>query len=171
MYPGHFATGLALKAAEPRAPMLGLMVGVGLLDLLFGGFVTLGLEGGGFKHFDTAWSHSLAMSIVWSTLFAALYRRHGWRVAAAMFAAVMSHWILDLFSHNPDMALWPHSKIELGFGPIFGGLGGWLELSVSAVGVGVYVLWARRPENASRRWGVVAATVAIAYIAEVLVVG
>ena len=88
-----------------------------------------------------------------------------------MFAAVMSHWILDLFSHNPDMALWPHSKIELGFGPIFGGLGGWLELSVSAVGVGVYVLWARRPENASRRWGVVAATVAIAYIAEVLVVG
>ena len=35
MYPGHFAAGLALKVSEPRASTLGIMIGVGFLDLIF----------------------------------------------------------------------------------------------------------------------------------------
>jgi hypothetical protein len=44
VYVGHFAAGLALKAVEPKAPTWGLLIGVGLMDLLFGPFVLLGIE-------------------------------------------------------------------------------------------------------------------------------
>jgi hypothetical protein len=110
------------------------------------------------------------MAVAWSLLFAAIFWRAGTKVMIVMFLAVFSHWFLDLLSHKPDMQLWPHSSIELGYGPMFGGLGGWLELLVSIAGVSAYVLWARRPQNQSRRCGTVAAIIAAAYIAEVLVV-
>jgi membrane-bound metal-dependent hydrolase YbcI (DUF457 family) len=170
MYPGHFAAGLALKTVEPRAPTLGLMVGVGFIDLVFGALVPFHIEGGSFRHFETPWSHSLAMSLVWALVFSAVFWRLGVRVALVMFAAVMSHWALDLVSHKPDMQLWPYSTIEIGYGPLFGGLGGWLELLVSLAGLGVYILWARKPENRRRRWGVVAAIMAVMYALEVAVV-
>jgi membrane-bound metal-dependent hydrolase YbcI (DUF457 family) len=170
MYPGHFAAGLALKAAEPRASTLGLMLGVGLLDIIFGVLVPFGVEGGGFSHFVTPWSHSLLMALVWSSLFGAAYLGSGSRVAAVMFLAVFSHWVLDVLSHNPDMQLWPYSKIELGYGPAFGGLGGWFEASVSALGVLIYTVWARRPANADRRWVTIAVFVAVMYAAEFAVV-
>jgi membrane-bound metal-dependent hydrolase YbcI (DUF457 family) len=170
MYAGHFAAGLALKTIEPRAPTLGLMVGVGFLDLVFGVLVAARIEGGGFSHFNTPWSHSLAMAVIWSLGFAAFYWRLGLRVFLAMAAAVFSHWLLDLVSHNADMQLWPHSAISLGFGPMFGGLGGWLELAVSLAGLAAYVLWARRPENRPRRWAVVCGVMAMMYALEVAVV-
>ena len=170
MFPGHFAAGLAIKAIEPRAPMLGLMIGVGMLDLLFGVGVGLGVEGGGFSHFITPWSHSLLMALVWSLAYAACFYRSGYAVVAAMFAAVLSHWILDVLSHAPDMPIWPYSSIELGFGRWFGGLGGWLEVAVSAAGLLVYIRYARRPDVQPRRWGVVAGVIAICLGLEVLAV-
>ena len=66
MYAAHFASALALKAKEPQAPTWGLLVGVGVLDLLFGPFVLAGIErasltpdvspGFSLDHID--WSHS-----------------------------------------------------------------------------------------------------------------
>lgn len=86
MYAGHFAAGLALKAKEPTAPMWGILIGVGLLDLLFGPFVLLGLErvsvtpgmSPGFRLDHIDWSHSLLMSLVWAAFFGALFLRWGW---------------------------------------------------------------------------------------------
>ena len=170
MFPGHFAAGLAIKTVEPRAPTFGLMVGVGFIDLVFGVLVPFHIEGGSFSHFNTPWSHSLAMSLVWAALFASVFWRLGLRVMLAMFAAVMSHWLLDLVSHQPDMQLWPYSAVELGYGPLFGGLGGWLEMLVSAAGLGAYILLARRPDNGPRRWGVIAALMAVMCAMEVAVV-
>ena len=110
------------------------------------------------------------MSLVWAALFASVYWRLGIRVMLAIFAAVMSHWGLDLVSHKADMQLWPYSAVELGYGPMFGGLGGWLEMLVSAAGLGAYILWARRAENGPRRWGVVAVVMAVMCVLEVAVV-
>jgi hypothetical protein len=87
-----------------------------------------------------------------------------------MFLAVMSHWVLDLLSHKPDMQLWPYSAIELAYGPRFGGLGGWLELLVSASGVALDAVWAVRPENQDGRWGAAILIIAMAYGGEILVV-
>ncbi len=114
MYPGHFAAGLALKTAVPRSPTFGLMIVVGLLDLLFGIFVAFGLEGGSIRHLRIPWSHSLLMALVWSGLYAACFWKFGRAVMAAMFAAVFSHWLLDAFVHRPDMGLYPFSDTELG---------------------------------------------------------
>ena len=73
MYVGHFAAALAIKAHEPRAPTWALLVGVGLLDLLFGPLVLAGIERAtltpgvspGFSLDYIDWSHSLLMSLVW----------------------------------------------------------------------------------------------------------
>jgi hypothetical protein len=124
LYVGHFAAGLAIKAREPRAPTWALLLGVGLLDVLFGPFVLAGIEratltpavspGFSLDHID--WSHSLAMSLVWSILFAAAFARYGRTVVAALACAVFSHFLLDLPMHPPDLALWPGSDAHVGFG-------------------------------------------------------
>jgi hypothetical protein len=124
MYVGHFAAGLAIKAREPRAPTWALLVGVGLLDILFGPFVLVGIEratvtpsvppGFSLDHID--WSHSLAMSLMWSALYGAAFARYGRRVMTAVGVAVFSHFLLDVPMHPPDLALWPNSTAHLGLG-------------------------------------------------------
>ena len=124
MYVGHFAAGLAIKASEPRAPTWALLVGVGLLDILFGPFVLVGIERAtvtpsvspGFSLDYIDWSHSLVMSLVWSVLFGAAFARYGRRVMTAVGFAVFSHFLLDVPMHPPDLALWPNSTAHLGFG-------------------------------------------------------
>jgi hypothetical protein len=121
MYVGHFAAGLAIKAREPRAPTWALLVGVGLLDILFGPFVLAGIERAtvtpsvspGFSLVYIDWSHSLVMSLVWSVLFAAVFARYGRRAILAIGFAVFSHFLLDLPMHPPDLALWPNSAFHL----------------------------------------------------------
>jgi hypothetical protein len=91
-------------------------------------------------------------------------------MGVVMGIAVFSHWLLDLVSHHPDMQLGPNSPIELGYGPLFGGLGGWFELVVSEAGLALYLGWACRSENRNRRWPVTALMMAAMYVAEVAVV-
>lgn len=157
MYAGHFAAGLALKAKEPKAPMWAILVGVGLLDLLFGPFVLLGIErasitpgsapGFSLDHID--WSHSLAMSLVWSALFGACFLRAGSRVAAVMALAVFSHFLLDLPMHPPDLALWPGAGTHLGVGLWRALPTGWWSVELAFVVVaGCYYLARSRRSDA-----------------------
>lgn len=153
MYAGHFAAGLALKAKEPQAPLWGILVGVGLLDLLFGPFVLFGIErvavtpdiSPGFSLEFIDWSHSLLMSVVWSVLFALLFLKKGKTVATVMGLAVFSHFVLDLPMHPPDLALWPGSEAHLGFGLWQALPDGWwlVELGVILAAGGYYVSRAR----------------------------
>ena len=123
MYVGHFAAGLAIKAREPEAPTWALLVGVGLLDILFGPFVLAGIERAtvtpsvspGFSLDYIDWSHSLVMSLAWSAMFASMFARYGRRVMIAIGFAVFSHFLLDLPMHPPDLALWPNESVHLGF--------------------------------------------------------
>ena len=148
MYAGHFAAGLAIKGRIPAAPTWGLLVGVGFLDILFGPFVLLGIERAsitpgvspGFSLDYIDWSHSLAMSIVWSIAYAMCFARYGQQVMTVMGVAVFSHFLLDLPMHPPDMALWPGSTVHLGFGLWRALPTGWwfVELAVLAAGLGYY---------------------------------
>jgi hypothetical protein len=124
VYAGHFAAGLVIKSKAPRAPTWVLMTGVGLLDILFAPFVLLGLErvtltpgvAPGFSLDYIDWSHSLLMSLVWAALFGVLFLRRGTTVALAAAVAVFSHFVLDLFMHPADLALWPNAAVHVGFG-------------------------------------------------------
>lgn len=153
MYAGHFAAGLALKAKEPRAPMWGVLLGVGLLDLLFGPFVLLGIERArvtpsvppGFTLDYIDWSHSLVMAVVWSGVFALLFVRWGRKVMGVMGIAAFSHFLLDLPMHPADLALWPGSSTHLGLGLWQALPHGWwfVELAVIAAACWFYVMKAR----------------------------
>ena len=124
MYVGHFRSGSRRQSAGAEGPTWALLIGVGFLDILFGPFVLAGIERAtvtpgvspGFSLDYIDWSHSLAMSLVWSILFAAAFARHGRPVMVAVGLAVFSHFLLDLPMHPPDLALWPDSAAHVGFG-------------------------------------------------------
>jgi hypothetical protein len=175
MYAGHFAAGLVLRAAEPRAPMWGILLGVGLLDLLFGPFVLLGLErvtmtpgvapGFSLDHID--WSHSLAMSVVWSVFFGALFFRWGRRVVGVMAVAAFSHFVLDFPMHPSDLAVWPGADVHLGLGLWQRLPTGWwfVELAFIALAGGFYLAKARHADSFGRRPIAVVAVVLVLHLA------
>ena len=115
MYVGHFGAALALKARYAQTPTWGLLLGAGLLDVLFGPFVLLGWErvtitpgaAPGFALNYIDWSHSLLMALVWAILYGILFIGRGRPTAILMGIAAFSHFVLDLFMHPADLALWP----------------------------------------------------------------
>ena len=152
MYAGHFAIGLALKARVPRAPTWAILIGTGLLDILFGPFVLLGIERAsltpgqspGFRLDYIDWSHSLAMSLVWSVAWALPFLKRGRAVALTIGLAVFSHFILDFFMHPEDLALWPGSRTHLGLGLWHTAYWWWFELAFVCAGCGYYWIRARK---------------------------
>jgi len=154
MYAGHFAAGLAMKAAEPRAPTWALLLGVGFLDVLFGIFVLLGIERvamtpgrpPGFALEFIDWSHSLAATIFWSLVLGLAFLRHGRTVALWIGLAVFSHFILDAFMHPADLALWPHARAHIGLGLWRRWPRGWwwFELTFISACLPVYLVRARQ---------------------------
>ena len=115
MYAAHFGAGLAIKSRVWNAPIWSLLVAAFLPDILWIPLATLGIESRPSAWHDD-WSHSLLMVLVWATLFALLFIRRGRAVAAAIWIAVFSHFLLDLPIHPKDLALYPHSTIHLGLG-------------------------------------------------------
>ncbi|MGH7723846.1 MAG: metal-dependent hydrolase [Candidatus Eiseniibacteriota bacterium] len=152
MYAGHFALGLGLKARKPEAPTWGLLLGVGLLDVLFGPFVLLGIErismkpghSPGFTLDFIDWSHSLLAAIVWSLLYALFFLRRGKAIAALLGFAVFSHFLLDLPMHPSDLALWPHSRAHVGIGLWNTPYWWWFELAFVVAGCSYYLVRARQ---------------------------
>jgi hypothetical protein len=174
MYVGHFAAALALKARVPRAPTAGLLVGAGLLDLLFAPFVLFGLERAtvtpavspGFSLDFIDWSHSLLMSVVWSVGFGLLFRRRGAVVATTLGFAVFSHFLLDLVMHPADLALWPGSGVHLGLGLWRLLPTGWwfVELGFVAAAFGYYVVRSRPGTTFGGRPALMAGTLAVLHL-------
>jgi hypothetical protein len=125
MFVGHFAIGFGAKRWAPKTSVGTLMFAALLADLLVFVFVALGIEHisirpgitrvNALNLYDFAWSHSLMMA---GALLAAAYfltRRCG-RGARVLFAAVLSHWVLDWASHRPDMPLAPGFQHYYGLG-------------------------------------------------------
>lgn len=155
MYVGHFATGLVIKSRVPEAPTWGLMVGAGVLDILFGPFVLAGIErmsitpgvSPGFSLDYIDWSHSLLMSLIWAAIYAALFWGRGLVVAAAMGVAVFSHFVLDLPMHPPDLALWPNASVHVGFGLWRALPTGWWFVELALIAACWFDYWRRSQGN------------------------
>src|SRR5579883_345787 len=126
MLAGHVAVAFAGKRIEPRISLGTWMVGALLADLLAFVFLISGLEqftavpGVTSNRFvgHIPYSHSLAMDALWAMLFAAgvYIGKRPRRAAWLLFGGVLSHWILDVISHRPDMPLAPGTSMVLGFG-------------------------------------------------------
>jgi hypothetical protein len=163
MYAGHFAAGFAIKARAPKVPTWAILLGVGFLDVLFGVFVPLGIERAsitpgvspGFRLDFIDWSHSLAMSLVWSAIFGGVF--YAWKkdrtIALTTGFAVFSHFLLDLLMHPGDLALWPHSAAHAGFGiwVLLPGMEWWLfELAFILLALGYYFAASRKDPGFGR---------------------
>ncbi len=128
MLVGHFAVGLIGKRVEPKLSLGTLVLAAMLADFLWCVFMLAGLEHVEFKPgrgaanyiaaFDVAFSHSLLMDVIWGALFAGIYFlwRRETRGALILFAVVLSHWLLDVVAHPPDMPLAPGETARFGLG-------------------------------------------------------
>jgi membrane-bound metal-dependent hydrolase YbcI (DUF457 family) len=170
MFLGHFAAALAASGREPR-----LRLGTGMLaaqwpDALWPAFLLAGIERVSIVPGDTAftplrfdhypWSHSLVAVVAWAAVFGAVLfaRRH--RRAPALWAAllVVSHWVLDVASHRPDVPLGPR-------GPMLG-LGLWNSVAATVIVeslmfAGAVVYYARRRPARRGFWALIAMLVVI----------
>ncbi|MGA2418865.1 MAG: metal-dependent hydrolase [Candidatus Acidiferrum sp.] len=163
MFIGHFAVGFAAKKFAPKSSLGVLLAAPLFLDILWPIFLALGWEHfrvvpgitryNDLDLYDFPWSHSLLMALVWASAFAWIYYlasryRPG---ATAVWIGVVSHWVLDLISHRPDMPLYPGGGPHLGLGlwnsvPATMGV----EIVMLAVGVGLYASSTRANDRIGR---------------------
>lgn len=179
MFIGHFAVGFAAKRIAPKSSLVPLLAAPLLADLLWPVLLLLGVEQvqinppGPNPFFRLTflsypWSHSLLMGVVWGGLFGAAYylvtryRTGAWVIALG----VVSHWVLDVATHVPDMPLSPGSSAHLGFGL-------WrsvpatvaVEVVMFVVGIWLYTT-ATKPRDAIGRyaWWALVLLTAVAYL-------
>jgi LexA-binding, inner membrane-associated putative hydrolase len=128
MHVGHFAVGFVAKRFEPKVSLGTFVLASLLADILWGAFLISGIEHVSIKPgirvmdslqaYDIAYSHSLLMLLLWGALLATgyfvlrRYRRGAWII----FVAVVSHWVLDVVAHAPDMPLAPGVHRYYGLG-------------------------------------------------------
>jgi hypothetical protein len=167
---GHYGVALALKRAEPKLSLGTLFVAVQLADLLWGGFVLLGWEHARivpghtpvtpFEFVSYPISHSLLAAISWSVVAAAFYyswptrdtTRH-WQAASVVGVAVLSHYVLDVLVHIPDLPLSGNDSPKLGLGlwnyPVASMLA---ELLFLGIGLAIYLAYRshRHPVRGTR---------------------
>jgi membrane-bound metal-dependent hydrolase YbcI (DUF457 family) len=125
---GHFGTGLAAKKVAPQPSLGTLMFAAQFIDLIWPILILMGLERVEIDPGNTIVtplnlvhypiSHSLLAVLVWALIFGGCYyliKRHG-KNAFWLGALVVGHWLLDLFTHRPDLPLVPWSETKVGFG-------------------------------------------------------
>lgn len=110
----HAATALIIKRRFRSARMWPLLVSVQAIELLWVAFVYVGIEHVSYTpdavHLDfLPYSHSLGSTatVAFLTWLFVRYRRHQPAVAVALVLGVISHVLLDVIHHEPDIALLP----------------------------------------------------------------
>ena len=127
MFIGHWAPAF-IAATHPRAPKLAtLFVAAQLVDWGFFALLLTGAEKMRIVPGITAmnpldlyhmpYTHSLLGSTIWAIGFAVLVwlARRDWVTAGIAAAVVLSHWLLDLLVHVPDLTI-AGSPPKLGLG-------------------------------------------------------
>jgi hypothetical protein len=173
---GHYAVALAAKKAAPDTSLGTLVLAGQWLDEIWPVFLLLGWERVriapghtaanplDFVHYPL--SHSLLAVLGWGMLLGrAYYAARRYRTGARIVAlAVVSHWLLDVPMHQPDLPLWPGSS------PVVGG-GLWnsiaatvvVELGLFAAGMAIYLRTTRAVDRIGS-WGLGAMAALLALI-------
>ncbi len=158
MFVGHYGASFAAKRAEPRLPLWVWFVAVQWLDIGWSVLVLLGVEklnivpgyteANALDLYYMPYTHglpgALVLSLAFGTIVAMCVRDR--RATAFLIGAAtsLSHWILDLVVHTPDLPLYDNThKIGLGLWR-YVGVSFPLELAVLAIGVALYARTVRR---------------------------
>ena len=159
MFIGHFGVGLAAKALAPRVSLGSLFLAAQFIDLAWPTLLLLGIERVriapgitavtplDFEHYPI--THSLLAVLLWGVGFAVVYKliRKSSRGALVLGALVVSHWVLDLVVHRPDLPLYPGSA-KVGPG-LWDSAAGTLvvELAVFGLGAALYLRTTRAKDR------------------------
>jgi len=167
MFIGHFGVAFGAKKVTPALSLGLLFIAVQFLDLLWPTLILLHIEHAAIvpgitkmspiDFTDYPISHSLLMSVIWGILFGAIFWlvKKDFRSALILGLCVVSHWVLDIIVHRPDLPLYPGNSPKLGFGlwnypviePVIeiliflAGLILYLKTTVSKNAIGKYGLW------------------------------
>jgi len=152
MFIGHFGVGLASKKIDKKISLGTLFFASQFIDLIWPIFLLFGLEkvkidpgNTAFTPFDFVYypfSHSFFAVLVWGILFGAVYYliKKNIKSSILLGSLVLSHWVLDLITHKPDLPLFFGEGTKLGLGlwnsVIFTLL---LEGAIFAVGAFLYL--------------------------------
>jgi len=149
MFIGHFGVGFGAKAAAPRTSLGTLFLAAQFVDLLWPTTLLLGLEHVAvvpgitlvtpLDFTDYPITHSLLAVVVWAALFAGVYfLAKRYRIGAVVCGlAVISHWVLDLLVHRPDLPLAPGGSTRLGLG-LWNSVPATLALEIGIFSLGLF---------------------------------
>ena len=128
MFIGHFAPALLARGITEDAPKLGvLFIAAQLVDWVFFTFAIFGIEQLRIVPGITAmnpldlvfmpYSHSLLATAGWALVFGVVVGIVLRNIVAAAWGAivVLSHWLLDLLAHRPDLTI-AGGEEKYGFG-------------------------------------------------------
>jgi hypothetical protein len=127
MFLGHYAVALGAKRAAPTISLGTWILAAQWTDLLWPLLLLLGVERVAvqpgtaalspldFQHYPI--THSLLGAALWGALFAVVYARRARaaRRGVILGLVVVSHWVLDLLVHRPDLPITP-GGIRVGLG-------------------------------------------------------
>jgi len=152
MFLGHFAVAMGAKRVAPKTSLGTTFLAAQFADLLWPILLLFGIErvrispgimarsSLDFQHYP--YSHSLLALTVFGVLlglvyFAVTMYRAG---AVAVAILVVSHWVLDVIVHRPDLPLSLGGQTRVGFG-LWNSVVGTLlvELGFYAVGLFIYL--------------------------------
>jgi hypothetical protein len=128
MFIGHFGVGFGAKKIDSRPSLGTFFIASQFIDLLWPIFLLLGIERVEIDPGNTAFTpldfvyfpftHSFLGVLFWAVLFGGVYYliRKNTRISLLMGLLVLSHWLLDLIVHRPDLPLAPGMETRVGFG-------------------------------------------------------
>lgn len=178
MFVGHYGVAFAARRVERRIPLWLLFIAVQFVDILWCGFILLGIEKVRIVPGYTAaspldftyypYTHSLIGSIGWAGVAFVLYRlfyryKGSPKPALVLAVAVLSHWFLDLLVHTRDLDI-INETFKVGFGlwnyPVVELI---VEFAILFAGL-VYYLRGNRDLGRKRRVGMIVFAVMMALI-------
>jgi len=128
MFIGHYGVGLAAKKLDNRPSLGTLFFASQFIDLLWPIFLLLGVEKVAIDPGNTAFtplnfiyypfSHGFVSVLIWAVLFGAVYYAFRKKIKTSLLLGglVLSHWILDFFTHRPDLPLLFGNHLKVGLG-------------------------------------------------------
>lgn len=166
MFLGHIAVAFAGKRAAPSVSLGTWILAAQFVDLIWPLFLLAGLEHvritpgitafTPLDFYDYPITHSLVGGVIWAALLGGVWLLRGSTAAVALLlgAGVLSHWVLDVISHRPDVPVLPRGPY-VGFG-LWNSVPATLvvELTMFAAGVLLYLGLKKRAGDGAPRSGI-----------------
>ncbi len=127
MFIGHYGVGLAAKNPSPAISLATIFLAAQWLDLIWPILLLLNIEHVTIHAGDTRvsplefdyypFSHSLLFVILWGLVLGVIYYlvKGNKKNSLIIGLLVISHWVLDLIVHRPDLPILPNGP-DIGFG-------------------------------------------------------